>query len=36
MGTEGKMVISWAKLISEMHHGNSNSFRPQQFKKVIG
>ena len=36
MGTDGKMVVSWAKLISEMHHGNSNSARPSAFKKVIG
>lgn len=36
MGTEGKMVQAYAKLISEIYYGTSKSVRPDTFKRILG
>jgi ubiquitin carboxyl-terminal hydrolase 4/11/15 len=36
LGTEGRIVQAWAKLISEMWKGNSRVVRPDLFKRILG
>lgn len=36
LGTEGRLVQAWAKLISEMWVNNSQVVRPDLFKRILG
>jgi hypothetical protein len=36
LGTEGRIVMAWAKLIGEMWRGNKNCVRPELFKRILG
>jgi len=36
LGTEGRIVQAWAKLIGEMWKGNSKVVRPDLFKRILG
>lgn len=36
LGTEGRIVKAWAKLIGEMWRGNSQVVRPDIFKRYLG
>ena len=36
LGTEGRIVQAWAKLIGEMWRGNSYVVRPDLFKRILG
>jgi ubiquitin C-terminal hydrolase len=36
LGTEGRIVQAWAKLINEMWKGNSQVVRPDLFKRILG
>jgi len=36
LGTEGRIVLAWAKLLNEMQVGNNNVVRPDLFKRILG
>jgi hypothetical protein len=36
LGTEGRIVMAWAKLIGEMWRGNDSVVRPDLFKRILG
>jgi len=36
LGTEGRLVLAYAKLINEMWNMNSNSCSPDIFKRILG
>jgi len=36
LGTDGKMVQAWAKLMGEMWHGSGGVVRPDLFKRILG
>jgi len=36
LGTEGRIVQAWAKLITEMWMGNSRVVKPDLFKRILG
>jgi ubiquitin C-terminal hydrolase len=36
MGTEGRIVLAYAKLLSEMQYGHQSSVRPDLFKRILG
>ena len=36
LGTEGRLVQAWAKLISEMWRGEGQVVRPDLFKRILG
>jgi ubiquitin C-terminal hydrolase len=36
MGTEGRIVLAYAKLLSEMQYGSTTSVRPDLFKRILG
>jgi ubiquitin C-terminal hydrolase len=36
LGTDGRIVMAWAKLIGEMWKGNSSVVRPELFKRIVG
>jgi len=36
LGTEGRIVQAWAKLIGEMWRGNQPVVRPDLFKRILG
>jgi len=36
LGTEGRIVMAWAKLIGEMWKGESKVVRPELFKRIVG
>ena len=36
LGTEGRIVQAWAKLISEMWRGEGQIVRPDLFKRILG
>jgi hypothetical protein len=36
LGTEGRIVLAWAKLIGEMWCGEDDVVRPDLFKRILG
>jgi ubiquitin carboxyl-terminal hydrolase 4/11/15 len=36
LGTEGRIVMAWAKLMSEMWYGEQDVIRPTNFKTILG
>ena len=36
LGTEGRIVMAWAKLINEMWRGQQSVVRPDLFKRILG
>lgn len=36
LGTEGRIVQAWAKLLGEMWKGTSKVVRPDLFKRILG
>ena len=36
LGTEGRIVQAWGKLISEMWRGEGSVVRPDLFKRILG
>ena len=36
LGTDGRMVQAWAKLVSELQYGSENDITPQLFKNILG
>jgi ubiquitin C-terminal hydrolase len=36
LGTEGRIVMAWAKLIGEMWRGDDDVVRPDLFKRILG
>ena len=36
MGTEGRIVLAYAKTLSEMQYGTQSSVRPDLFKRILG
>jgi ubiquitin C-terminal hydrolase len=36
LGTDGRIVLAWAKLIGEMWYGSGNVVRPDLFKRILG
>lgn len=36
LGTEGRIVMAWAKLINEMWKGTGRVVRPDLFKRILG
>jgi len=36
LGTDGRIVQAWAKLLGEMWKGNRSAVRPELFKRILG
>jgi len=36
LGTDGRIVQAWAKLIGEMWRGQTSVVRPDLFKRILG
>ena len=36
LGTEGRLILAYAKLLNEMWNMRSNSVAPQMFKRILG